>query len=140
VTSVADCRLLELPRIPRPEGNITPVESGRDVPFEIARVFYLYDVPAGATRAGHAHRELEQVLVAVMGAFTVVLRDGRSARDIVLDRGHIGLYLPRLIWKELVNFSAGSICLVLTSRPYDERDYIRDYAEFESIKAKERPT
>lgn len=137
MTSVDDCRLLELPRIPRPEGTITPVESSRDVPFEIARVYYLYDVPAGATRAGHAHRELEQLFVAVMGAFTVVLSDGRSERRVELNRGHIGLYVPRLIWRELVNFSAGSICLVLTSRRYDERDYIRDHDEFELIKTRE---
>jgi dTDP-4-dehydrorhamnose 3,5-epimerase-like enzyme len=133
MTSVADCRLLELPRIPRPEGSITPVESGRNVPFEIARVYYLYDVPAGVTRAGHAHRELEQLFVAAMGAFTVVLKDGCSKRKVELNRGHIGLYVPRLIWRELRNFSAGSICLVLTSAPYDEGDYIREYAEFESV-------
>ncbi len=139
MTSVADCRVLELSRIPRPQGNITPVESGHDVPFDIARVYYLYDVPAGATRAGHAHRELEQLFVAVMGAFTVVLSDGRSERRIELNRGHIGLYVPRLIWRELVNFSAGSICLVLASRPYGEADYIRDLAEFQTIKTRERP-
>lgn len=139
MTSVAECQLLELTRIPRPEGSITPIESGRDVPFEIARVYYLYDVPAGATRAGHAHRELEQLFVAVMGAFTVVLNDGRSEREIELNRGHIGLYVPRLIWRELINFSAGSICLVLTSRPYDEGDYIRDLTEFQTIKTRKRP-
>jgi dTDP-4-dehydrorhamnose 3,5-epimerase-like enzyme len=137
VTTIDDCLLLELPRIPRPEGNITPVEPGRPVPFEIARVYYLYDIPAGVTRAGHAHRELEQMFVAVMGAFTVVLRDGRGGKAVELNRGHVGLYVPKLIWRELVNFSGGSICLVLTSLPYDEGDYVRDYADFEAIKAEQ---
>lgn len=134
MTSVDDCRTIELPRIATPEGTITPVEGGRDLPFEIQRVYYLYDIPAGVSRAGHAHRRLEQVFVCPMGAFTITLKDGRRVRRLELNRGHVGLYVPRLIWRELDNFSGGSICLVLASLQYDESDYIRDYRAFERLK------
>lgn len=135
MTTVDQCRVLELPRIPRPEGAITPVEGGGDIPFEIARVYYLYDIPAGVARAGHAHRELEQVFVCPMGSFTVTLKDGSRVRRLELNRGHVGLYVPRLVWRELDNFSAGSICVVFASRHYDEADYVRDFREFEALKA-----
>lgn len=130
VTGVEDCRLLELRQIPRREGKITPVEGLRDIPFEIARVYYLYDVPGGENRGGHAHKQLQQLIVSVMGSFDVVLDDGRSNRTVTLNRGYRGLYVPRLIWRELVNFSSGAVCLVLASRPYEEEDYIRDYETF----------
>lgn len=135
MTSVDDCQLLELRRIPRLEGTITPLEEGADVPFEIARVYYLYDIPAGVARAGHAHRELEQVFVCLMGSFTVTLKDGSRVRRLDLNRGHVGLYVPGLIWRELDNFAAGSICVVFASRHYEEDDYIRDFHEFEALKA-----
>jgi len=134
MTSVDDCRLLDLRRIPRPEGAITPLEVGVDVPFDIERVYYLYDIPAGAARAGHAHHELEQVFVCIMGSFTMTLKDGARVRRLDLNRGHVGLYVPRLIWRELDNFSGGSICIVFASAHYDEADYIRDYREFEALK------
>ena len=129
-TRVDDCRLIELPKISRPEGNLTAVESGGIIPFEVARVYGLYDVPGGETRGGHAHRALQQLLVSVMGSFDVVLDDGRRTRTVTLNRAYYGLYIPRLIWRELVNFSSGGICVVLASLPYDEAEYIRDYALF----------
>lgn len=135
MSSVTDCRLMELPRIVSPEGSITPVESGRDVPFAIERIYYLYDVPGGAGRGGHAHLELEQLIVAVMGSFDLVVDDGASRHTFRLDRAYQGIYLPRLIWRELLNFSSGGICMVLASRPYEEGDYIRDYEAFLRVKA-----
>jgi WxcM-like, C-terminal len=129
-TTVDDCRMIDLPKISRPEGNLTAVESGRIIPFEIARVYSLYDVPGGETRGGHAHRALQQLLVSVMGSFDVVLDDGGRKRTVTLNRAYYGLYIPRLIWRELVNFSSGGICLVLASLPYDEAEYVRDYGLF----------
>jgi hypothetical protein len=133
-TTVDDCRLLELPRIPTGGASITPVQGGVDVPFAIERVYYLYDVPGGEVRGGHAHKALEQLIVAPMGAFDLVLDDGQRRRTVRLDRGYNGLYLPPMIWRELVNFSSGAICMVLASAPYDEGDYIRDYETYRSAK------
>jgi dTDP-4-dehydrorhamnose 3,5-epimerase-like enzyme len=128
--SVDDCRLVELPVVHRPEGNLTFIEGGDHVPFEIARVYYLYDVPGGATRGGHAHRELQQLIVATSGSLEVVIDDGSSRKGIKLNRSFVGLYMPAMIWRELVDFSSGSVCMVLASDHYDEADYIRDYDEF----------
>ena len=131
---VDDCRVLELRQIARREGKITPVEGGRDIPFDIARVYYLYDVPGGESRGGHAHRELQQLFVSVMGSFDVLLDDGHDRKVVTLNRGYRGLYVPRLIWRELLNFSSGAVCLVLASHPYEEGDYIRDYDVFRETK------
>jgi len=128
--SVDDCRLLELPVVRNPQGNLTFIEGGTHVPFEIRRVYCLYDVPGGATRGGHAHRELEQLLVATSGSFEVLLDDGAKRRTVRLNRSHVGLYMPTMIWRELADFSSGSVCMVLASAPYEEDDYIRDYDEF----------
>ncbi len=131
MTTVDDCRLLDLPRIVQPGyGSITPVEGGKDVPFDIARVYYLYDVPGGASRGGHAHRELEQVIVSALGSFEVEVDDGSNKKTFMLNRSYYGIYVPRLIWRELKSFSSGAICLVLASQPYREEEYLRDYAEF----------
>jgi dTDP-4-dehydrorhamnose 3,5-epimerase-like enzyme len=131
VSTVDDCRLVELPQIPRPEGSITPVEGeSESVPFRIARVFYLYDVVAGAIRGGHAHKELEQFIVAAMGSFTVVLWDGEAEREIELNRAYWGLYVPPTIWMDLVNFSSGAVSVVLCSHEFEEADYIRDRDAF----------
>ena len=130
MTSVDDCRLVELPRIDRPEGAITAVEGGATIPFEIARVYYIYDVVYGANRGGHAHKDLQQVIVAVLGRLVVTVDDGTERRSIVLDRADQGLYVPRMIWRELEQFSSGAVCVVLASLVYDEADYIRDYDEF----------
>ena len=130
MTTVDDCQLIDLQRVYRPQGSITPVEGGKDIPFEIARVYYLYDVPGGESRAGHAHYDLEQVFVSLSGAFQVVLDDGHQTRTVELNRAYYGLYVPRLIWRELENFSSGAVCLVLASRFYEEEDYIRDHDDF----------
>jgi dTDP-4-dehydrorhamnose 3,5-epimerase-like enzyme len=129
-TALADCRLLELRVFRDPRGNLTPIEGGLDIPFEIQRVFYMYDVPGGASRAGHAHRALEQVIVAVSGSFDVVLDDGTTRATTTLNRSYQGLYVPNLVWRELENFSSGAVCLVLASLPFDEQDYFRNYDEF----------
>jgi dTDP-4-dehydrorhamnose 3,5-epimerase-like enzyme len=124
------CRIIEFPRIPDPRGNLTFVEGSRHVPFDIRRVYYLYDVPGGATRAGHGHKRLQQVIVAMSGSFDVVLDDGFDQRTYHLNRSYYGLYVPPLVWRELTNFSSGSVCLVLASEVYTEEDYYRDHGEF----------
>ena len=129
-TNIHDCKLIDLPKISTRRGAITPIYGGEHVPFEINRVYYLYDVPGGESRGGHAHIHLQQLVLSVMGAFDVVLDDGFEKRRFHLDRAYYGLYIPRWIWRELENFSSGGICLVLASMPYDEADYIRDYDTF----------
>jgi len=128
--SIETCRVLEFPRIEDRRGNLTFMEGGRHVPFEIKRVYYLYDVPGGAARAGHAHKQLEQVLVAMSGSFDVTVDDGHNRRKFHLARSYYGLYIPPMVWREIDNFSSGSVCLALASIPYDENDYYRDYQAF----------
>ncbi len=127
---IEQVRIIELPKIADPRGNLTFVEGMNHVPFDIRRVYYLYDVPGGETRGGHAHKDLEQFIIAVNGSFDVVLRDGYNQKKFFLNRSYYGLYVPRMVWRELENFSSGSVCLVLASQPYDESDYYRDYPEF----------
>jgi hypothetical protein len=124
------CRLLDLPKITDPRGNLTFIESHRHIPFDIRRVYYLYDVPGGSERAGHAHKQLEQVVVAISGSFDVVLTDGRTERHFHLNRSYYGLYLAPMVWRTLENFSSGSVCLVLASACFDECDYYRDYSAY----------
>ena len=139
MTSVDDCRLFALPRIDRPQGAITSVEGGATIPFEIARVYYIYDVVYGANRGGHAHKELQQVIVAVLGRLVVTVDDGAERRSIVLDRADQGLYVPRMIWRELEQFSSGAVCVVLASLAYDEADYIRDRSAFVAARSSGAP-
>ncbi len=124
------CRIVELPKIADPRGNLTFIESARHVPFEIRRVYYLYDVPGGAERGGHAHRALHQLIIAMSGSFDIVVDDGREKGRFHLNRSYYGLYVPPMIWREIDNFSSGSVCLVLASTLYDPDDYHRDYEEF----------
>lgn len=124
--------MIELPRITDVRGNLSFIEGGRHVPFEVKRVYYLYDVPGGATRAGHGHRALQQLMLAVAGSFDVILDDGSTRRTVQLNRSYIGLYICPGIWRELSNFSSGAVCLVLASEYYDGADYLRDYGEFRS--------
>jgi hypothetical protein len=128
--SVEDCHVVQLPKIADPRGNLTFIEGHNHVPFDIRRVYYLYDVPGGAERGGHAHKNLHQLLIAMSGSFDVVLDDGRRRKRFHLNRSYYGLHIGPMIWRELDNFSSGSICLVLASAPYDESDYHRDYELF----------
>jgi hypothetical protein len=128
--SLADCHQINLPKIHDPRGNLTFVEANRHVPFEIKRVYFLYDIPGGETRAGHAHKELQQVLVAISGSFDVVLDDGHDKQRIRLDRPYFGLYIYPMTWRVLENFSSGSVCLSIVSAYYAESDYYREYSEF----------
>jgi hypothetical protein len=134
MTTVEDCELLDLPMIGMPEGNITPVEGGRTVPFEIARVFYLYDVVGGAARGGHAHREQHQLITCVMGGCAVALVDGTTRRRVTLDRAYRALHVPPMIWSEVVDFTSGAVCVVLTSHRFTEEDYVRDYEEYRRLR------
>lgn len=127
---LVDCRILDLPKITDPRGNLTFIEGMHHVPFDIKRVYYLYDVPGGADRGAHAHRKLHQFIIAMSGSFDVVLDDGDRKRRFHLNRSYFGLYLCPMMWRELDNFSSGSVCMVLASRHYDESDYIRDHKEF----------
>src|SRR5258706_5353208 len=128
--SINDCHIIDLPKIADPRGNLTFVEADRHVPFNIKRVYYLYDVPGGAERGGHAHRGLQQLIIAMSGSFDVVIDDGKERRRHHLNRSYYGLFLGSMVWRELENFSSGSVCLVLASEPYDEADYYQDYALF----------
>jgi hypothetical protein len=133
-TSVYDCSLIELDKHHHEKGNVSIVENGKEVPFDINRVYYLYDVPGGEDRGAHAHKELRQLIIAASGSFDIILDDGNVKRSITLNRPYMGLLVVPGIWRELINFSSGSICMVLASHKYDEEDYIRDYNEF--IKSK----
>jgi hypothetical protein len=128
--SVQDCRVIDLPVIHDPDGNLTFVEQRRHVPFEICRVYHTYDVPGGARRGGHAHRTCEEVVIAMSGSFEVVVDDGEEKTSFRLNRSYQGLFLPRMIWRDLIDFSSGSVCMVLASDYYIEEDYIRDYDRF----------
>jgi len=128
---IKDCRIIELPKITDPRGNLTFIEGGgRHVPFDIKRVYYLYDVPGGAERGGHGHKALHQLIIAMSGSFDVVLDDGCEKKRFHLNRSYYGLYVCPMIWRELDNFSSGSVCMVLASNLYDEDDYYRDYDSF----------
>ena len=128
--ALSDCRIIDLPKILDHRGNLTFIESSHHVSFEIKRVYYLYDVPGGAQRGGHAHKNLKQFIIAAMGSFDVVLDDGFEQKRFHLNRSYYGLYIPTMIWRELDNFSSGSVCLVLASEHCSEDDYIRDYDEY----------
>ena len=129
---IEDCQMIDLPRVNDPRGNLTFVESGRHVPFDIKRVYYLYDVPGGAERGGHAHKNLRQLIVAMSGSFDVHLDDGRAKKMVHLNRSYNGLFVCPMIWREISNFSSGAVCLVLASNFYDDDDYYRDYAQFQT--------
>jgi hypothetical protein len=132
--TVFDCSVIDMSKVHTNVGNITVVENGNNIPFEVKRVYYLYDVPGGEERGGHAHYELEQYIVAASGAFDVVLDDGVNKRRFSLNRPNLALHIVPGLWRELDNFSSGSISMVLASHEYDEKDYIRDYTKFLKIK------
>ncbi len=130
VYNLNDCRLIELPKIQDPRGNLTFIEGNEHIPFDIKRVYYLYDVPGGAERGGHAHKGLHQLIIAMSGSFDVVLDDGREKKRFHLNRSYNGLYVCPMMWRELDNFSSGSVCMVLASNRYDEDDYYRYYDDY----------
>jgi hypothetical protein len=129
--SVSRCRLIDLPRLEDSRGALTFIESVEHVPFEIKRIYYLYEVPAGQARGAHAHRTLEQLFIAIAGSFEITVDDGQERRTTRLSSPRQGLYLPPILWRDLDDFSAGAVCLVLASAPYVESDYIRDYEQFQ---------
>jgi dTDP-4-dehydrorhamnose 3,5-epimerase-like enzyme len=135
--ALEECKIIELPKISDPRGNLSVIEGGQHIPFDIKRVYYLYDVPGGSDRGAHAHKELHQFVVAMSGSFDVVLDDGHQKQRFHLNRSYYGLYVAPMMWRDLDNFSSGGVCMVLASEHYDENDYIRDYDEFLAL-AQER--
>ena len=127
---IHDCKLIELPVIADPRGNLSVIEGGQHIPFDIRRVYYLYDVPGGAERGGHAHKELHQLIIAMSGSFDIVIDDGEERQRIQLNRSYYGLYICPMVWREIDNFSSGAVCMALASHHYSEDDYYRDYDEF----------
>jgi len=132
--SIYDCSIIELPRLKNRTGNITVVNNNDNIPFEVKRVFYIYDIPGGEDRGAHAHKDCHQFLVAVSGSFEVEMNDGTNKRTITLNRPYYGLHIPPGIWAAEKGFSSGAVCLVLASHKYDEKDYIRDYEKFKNYK------
>ena len=128
--SIEKCKIIDLPKITDPRGNLTFIEADHHIPFKIARVFYLYDVPGGESRAGHCNKVSEQFIIAMSGSFDVIIDDGLAKKTFHLNRAYYGLYLPPMVWREIDNFSSGGVCLVLTSTTYSADDYIREYSEF----------
>jgi len=128
--TINNCQIIELPKISDPRGNLTFIEENNQIPFEIKRVYYLYDVPGGAERGGHAHKNLYQLIIAMSGSFDVVLDDGEHKKRVHLNRSYQGLFVCPMIWRELDNFSSGSVCLVLASNLYSEDDYFRNKSDF----------
>ncbi|WP_430809888.1 MULTISPECIES: sugar 3,4-ketoisomerase [unclassified Carboxylicivirga] len=134
VSDIHNCNVVELPKIHNPAGNITIVQNGADLPFDVKRIYYLYDVPGGSERGGHAHKNLYQLIVAASGSFDVIIDDGQQKKIIQLNRPNFGLMVIPGIWREIVNFSSGAICFVLASQKYSEEDYIRGYEDFLAYK------
>jgi len=127
---LSHCQIIELPKITDTRGNLSFIEQNRHIPFAIKRVYYLYDVPGGAERGGHAHKDLHQLIIAMSGSFDVILDDGREKKRFHMNRSYYGLYVCPMIWRELDNFSSGAVALVLASNYFDEDDYFRDYQKF----------
>jgi dTDP-4-dehydrorhamnose 3,5-epimerase-like enzyme len=133
--SIEQCRIIHLPKVQDPRGNLTFIEGNKHIPFDIKRVYYLYDVPGGAERGGHAHKQLQQLIIAMSGSFDVVLDDGHGKWRFHLNRSNYGLYISSMVWREIDNFSSGSVCMALASTEYQESDYYRNYQEFtEAVK------
>ncbi|NVD96453.1 MULTISPECIES: FdtA/QdtA family cupin domain-containing protein [unclassified Massilia] len=134
-----ECKIIQLPKHSDPRGNLSVIEGGNQIPFDIKRVYYLYDVPGGSTRAGHGHIELQQFMIAMSGSFDVIVDDGFGRKKIHLNRSYYGLYIPKMMWREVENFSSGGVCLVLASTNYDPKDYFHDYDEFQAVARGQHP-
>ena len=135
MSTLQNCKIHSIPKIEDPRGNLSVIENNV-IPFQIKRVYYLYDVPSGAERGGHSHREQQEFLVALSGSFDVILNDGKEVKTITLNKPFEGLLIMNGIWRELKNFSSGAVCLVIASDVFDEDDYIREFEEFLAISAK----
>jgi len=133
IMPLENCQIINLPKISDPRGNLSFIEGGQHIPFDIQRVYYLYDVPGGSDRGSHAHKNLHQFIVAMSGSFDVVLDDGKEKKRFHLNRSYNGLYVCPMMWRDLDNFSSGAVCMVLASSHYSEDDYIRDYSQFLSL-------
>ncbi|GAA4321010.1 FdtA/QdtA family cupin domain-containing protein [Pontixanthobacter gangjinensis] len=133
-STVFDCSIIQVAKVHSKSGNITVLENGSNIPFDIKRIYYLYDIPGGESRGGHAHYELEQYVIAASGSFNVILDDGVSKKNVALNRPDYALHIVPGLWRELKNFSSGAICLVMASHKYDENDYVRDYSVFKKLK------
>ncbi len=131
--NLSKCKIIDLPKVTDARGNLTFIEESKHIPFAIKRVYYLYDVPGGESRGGHAHKQLQQFIIAASGSFDVIVDDGFKKKRFSLNRSYYGLYLPTMIWRELENFSSGSVCLVLASDLYNREDYIYDYEIFKKM-------
>ncbi|MDQ1331906.1 MAG: hypothetical protein QG578_2176 [Thermodesulfobacteriota bacterium] len=125
-----DCRIISLPKIQDPRGNLSFIETGRSLPFVMQRAYWIYDVPGGEIRGGHAYRDLQEFFIALSGSFDVVLDDGKGHKTVSLNRSYFGLYVPSMIWRHLENFATNSVCLIIASLPYSKEDYIRDYESY----------
>ncbi|MBF0318708.1 MAG: WxcM-like domain-containing protein [Nitrospirae bacterium] len=136
-TAVNDCRIIKLPKIPDPRGNLTFIEGQGHIPFAIARAYWIYDVPGGELRGGHAYREMAEFIVSLSGSFDVIVDDGSERKIFSLNRSYYGLYVPEMLWRHPENFSTNSLCLILASRAFSEDDYIRNYEQFKEIKAQQ---
>jgi dTDP-4-dehydrorhamnose 3,5-epimerase-like enzyme len=134
--TIEECKIIELPRISDPRGNLTFIEGNSNIPFAMKRAYWIYDVPGGEIRGGHSYRTLRELIIAVSGSFDVAVDDGSDKRVFSLNRSYYGLYVPSMIWRDLENFSTNSLCLILASDVYSEADYIRDYGEFLAMKGK----
>lgn len=134
VSDIHNCNVVELKKIHNPAGNITIFQNGDPQHFDVKRIYYLYDVPGGSERGGHAHKALHQLIVAASGAFDVIIDDGRNRKIIQINRPYFGLLIVPGIWREIINFSSGAICLVLASEKYKEDDYVRNYSDFKKMK------
>lgn len=131
---INECKIIELPKVSDPRGSLTYVENHNQIPFDIKRIYYIYDVPGGSERGSHAHKDLQQLIIAMSGSFDVVLDDGREKKRFHLARSYYGLYVCPMIWRQLDNFSSGSVCVVLASNLFNDDDYYRDYDEFLRVK------
>ena len=131
--TIDECKIIELPKISDPRGNLTFIEGDRNIPFAIRRAYWIYDVPGGEIRGGHSYRTLQELIIAVSGSFDVVVDDGNNKRVFSLNRSYYGLYVPSMIWRDLENFSTNSLCFVLSSSDYEESDYIRDFSAYRQL-------
>jgi len=135
MSKISDCKIIQFPKIYDPRGNLTFLEGREHIPFTISRVYWLYDVPGGETRGGHAYKKLQEIVISLSGSFDLILDDGRDKWKFSLNRSYFGVYVPNMIWRTLENFSTNSFCLILSSLPFSEEDYLRDYKEFKKLKS-----